>query len=82
VVAEGVEPIKLRRILTEMGCDELQGFLFAQPMAAQDLLHWALEARNSDEDAFRSTQDVHPVDGDPRLRRTPAATTATAVSAH
>ena len=69
VVAEGVETIKQRRILTEMGCDELQGFLFAQPMTGNDLLQWALDARNSDEDAFRSSLYVHPDDADARLQR-------------
>ena len=69
VVAEGVETVKQRRILTDMGCDELQGFLFAQPMTAGDLLQWALDARNNDEDAFRSSLYVHPGDGDPRLKR-------------
>jgi diguanylate cyclase len=69
VVAEGVETPKQRRILTDMGCDELQGFLFAQPMTAGDLLQWALDARNNDEDAFRSSLYVSPGDVDPRLRR-------------
>jgi diguanylate cyclase len=69
VVAEGVETVKQRRILTELGCDELQGYLFAQPMSAEDLLQWALDARNNDEDAFRSSLYVHPGDADPRLRR-------------
>jgi diguanylate cyclase len=78
VVAEGVETIKQRRILTEMGCDELQGFLFAQPMAAADLLQWAIDARDSDEDAFRSSLYVSPGEGDPRLRRK----TTPPVSAH
>jgi diguanylate cyclase len=41
VVAEGVETIKQRRILTEMGCDELQGYLFARPMTATALALWA-----------------------------------------
>jgi diguanylate cyclase len=78
VVAEGVETIKQRRILTEMGCDELQGFLFAQPMAPADLLQWAIDARDSDEDAFRSSLYVHAGDADPRLRRK----TKPPVSAH
>ncbi len=55
VVAEGVESIRQRRILTEMHCDELQGYLFAHPMAPGDLLEWALEARNRDESAFRAS---------------------------
>ena len=55
VVAEGVETVRQRRILTEMGCDELQGYLFAHPMSAEDLLQWALDARHGDEQAFRSS---------------------------
>ncbi len=41
VVAEGVETEGQRDILVRMGCDELQGFLFARPMPAPDLLRWA-----------------------------------------
>lgn len=55
VVAEGVETMRQRRILTEMHCDELQGYLFAHPMAPGDLLEWALDARNRDESAFRAS---------------------------
>ena len=76
VVAEGVETIKQRRILTEMGCDELQGFLFAHPMAPADLLQWAIDARDSDEDAFRSSLYVSPGEADPRLRRKSIAPTS------
>jgi diguanylate cyclase (GGDEF)-like protein len=78
VVAEGVETIKQRRILTELGCDELQGYLFARPMTGGDLLQWALDARNNDEDAFRSSLYVHPGEADPRLKRRVAAP----ISAH
>ena len=42
VVAEGVETQGQRDILLGFGCDELQGFLFARPMPAADLLQWAL----------------------------------------
>ncbi|MFL6655886.1 MAG: putative bifunctional diguanylate cyclase/phosphodiesterase [Sulfurifustis sp.] len=35
VVAEGVETLEQRRFLTERSCDELQGFLFARPAAAE-----------------------------------------------
>jgi EAL domain-containing protein (putative c-di-GMP-specific phosphodiesterase class I) len=42
VVAEGVETPGQRDILQAFGCDELQGFLFARPMPAADLLQWAI----------------------------------------
>ncbi len=45
VVAEGVENPRQHQILAEMGCDELQGFLFARPMTARALLLWALGDR-------------------------------------
>jgi predicted signal transduction protein with EAL and GGDEF domain len=41
VVAEGVETEGQRDILLELGCDELQGYLFARPMPAAQLLEWA-----------------------------------------
>jgi diguanylate cyclase (GGDEF)-like protein len=43
VVAEGVENPRQQQILVEMGCDELQGYLFAKPMPARSLLLWALD---------------------------------------
>ncbi len=41
VVAEGVETEAQRDILVRMGCDELQGYLFARPMSASALALWA-----------------------------------------
>jgi len=41
VVAEGVETEAQRDILVRMGCDELQGYLFARPMSAVALSLWA-----------------------------------------
>jgi diguanylate cyclase (GGDEF)-like protein len=41
VVAEGVETDAQYRILREMGCNQVQGFLFARPMAADALAQWA-----------------------------------------
>lgn len=41
VVAEGVETEGQRDILLDLGCDELQGYLFARPMPANQLLDWA-----------------------------------------
>jgi EAL domain-containing protein (putative c-di-GMP-specific phosphodiesterase class I) len=34
VVAEGVETVAERDVLTELGCDLFQGFLFARPASA------------------------------------------------
>ena len=37
VVAEGVETMEQREILTQLGCEELQGFFFSRPRAANEL---------------------------------------------
>jgi len=42
VVAEGVETEEQQLILRQLGCHELQGFLFAKPMSAGTLAHWAM----------------------------------------
>jgi EAL domain-containing protein (putative c-di-GMP-specific phosphodiesterase class I) len=41
VVAEGVETVAQRDRLVALGCDELQGYLFAKPMSAKALALWA-----------------------------------------
>ena len=41
VVAEGVETEGQRAVLAELDCDELQGYLFAKPMRADDVAGWA-----------------------------------------
>jgi len=41
VVAEGVETTAQRDALVTLGCDELQGYLFAKPMSAKALCTWA-----------------------------------------
>lgn len=40
VLAEGVEKKSQLDILAELGCDSYQGYLFAQPMAPDDLITW------------------------------------------
>ena len=40
VVAEGVENVGQRDLLIAQGCDELQGYFFARPMAAEALMAW------------------------------------------
>lgn len=42
VVAEGVETLGQRDLLVRMGCNELQGFLFALPMPAYELEQMAM----------------------------------------
>ncbi len=42
VVAEGVESDAQYQILRQLGCVELQGFVFAKPMAAKMLYLWAM----------------------------------------
>jgi len=40
VVAEGVETVAQRRFLEALGCEVLQGYLFAEAMAPADLTAW------------------------------------------
>lgn len=40
VLAEGVETEAERQWLKAQGCDAIQGFLLAKPMASADLVHW------------------------------------------
>lgn len=54
VVAEGVENQRQQQVLVAMGCDELQGYLFARPMSARALLLWALGA-NGDAPRFKAS---------------------------
>ena len=55
VVAEGVENERQQRILIELGCDELQGFLFAKPMTARALLLWAMDDRKEEAQHFATS---------------------------
>jgi len=40
VVAEGVESVDVMDMLTDMGCEEAQGYLFAKPLTAQQFADW------------------------------------------
>ena len=48
VVAEGVETAGQRDVLLALGCDELQGYYFARPMAAATLLDWTAGRKPAD----------------------------------
>jgi len=55
VVAEGVETEQQQVILRQLGCDELQGYLFAKPMSANALLLWAMNDDGPRPLAFRDS---------------------------
>ena len=42
-VAEGIETPEQQRFLQQLGCDILQGYLFARPMSAAQLQTWCLQ---------------------------------------
>ena len=55
VVAEGVETMAQCELLVGMGCDELQGYLFARPICAAELERLALEAKGPGRVGFRDS---------------------------
>jgi diguanylate cyclase len=59
VVAEGVETAGQRDVLTGLDCDELQGFLFAKPMRAHEVLPWiAARSAEAADEAARISADA------------------------
>jgi diguanylate cyclase (GGDEF)-like protein len=48
IVAEAVETVAQADILRAMGCDTVQGFVFAEAMFEQEFLAWISNARGSD----------------------------------
>jgi EAL domain-containing protein (putative c-di-GMP-specific phosphodiesterase class I) len=61
VVAEGVETVGQRDVLAGLDCDELQGYLFARPMRAPEVLPW-IAARRA-ESARKAAALAEPVPG-------------------
>ena len=55
VVAEGVETEAQNQILRSLGCDELQGYLFAKPMSAKALALWAMDDQGPRSLVFRDS---------------------------
>ena len=53
VVAEGVENEAQRDLLVRLGCNELQGYLFARPMSARAIAIWASDAPAALAQSFR-----------------------------
>lgn len=65
-VAEGVEEEVTREMLAEMGCDELQGFLFAKPLSANSLETWLAKTsfvvdHNLDYSSVKSMDSLPPI---------------------
>jgi EAL domain-containing protein (putative c-di-GMP-specific phosphodiesterase class I) len=67
VVAAGVETIAQRDLAVHLGCDELQGYLFAKPMSARAVIIWAADAPSALAQTFRPTafKDTQPLDALP-----------------
>lgn len=55
VIAEGVETVGQSDILVEMGCDEMQGFLFSMPITAGELQNLAMLRHSDDGGNFRNS---------------------------
>jgi EAL domain-containing protein (putative c-di-GMP-specific phosphodiesterase class I)/GGDEF domain-containing protein len=52
VVAEGVEDEATLSLLMEMGCDQIQGYIFAKAMGLQELRIWAARFREESEQSI------------------------------
>jgi diguanylate cyclase (GGDEF)-like protein len=48
IIAEAVETVAQADILRAMGCDTVQGYVFAEPMFERDFLAWTSNARGRD----------------------------------
>jgi EAL domain-containing protein (putative c-di-GMP-specific phosphodiesterase class I) len=48
IVAEAVETVAQADMLRAMGCDTVQGYVFAAPMAEDEFLAWTSKGRGAD----------------------------------
>ncbi|WBA09994.1 putative bifunctional diguanylate cyclase/phosphodiesterase [Salinivibrio kushneri] len=55
VVAEGVEEVSQQQVLQTIGCDQVQGFLYAKPLTVTDFEHILSQGRCVMEPAFSPT---------------------------
>lgn len=46
IVVEGIETAEMERVLTEMGCDYLQGYLYSKPVSESDYLEFLRQNNN------------------------------------
>lgn len=67
VVAEGIENEAQRDQAVHVGCDDLQGYLFARPMSARAVAIWAVDASRNLAQTLRPSQfkDTLPKDEQP-----------------
>ncbi|HEY0000767.1 MAG TPA: EAL domain-containing protein [Actinoplanes sp.] len=67
VVAEGVETTETRTVLTDLGCNMVQGYLLARPMPGDQLEHWyAGQVRlHADADAKALADEKSVVEAEP-----------------
>ena len=57
IVAEGVETDEQMRLLTELGCTHLQGYLFSEPKPAAAFEHLSMRSSGETEPAYGSELD-------------------------
>lgn len=67
VVAEGIENEAQRDQAIRLGCDDLQGYLFAKPMSARAVAIWSADASRNLAQTLRPSQfkDTLPLDASP-----------------
>lgn len=67
LVAQGVESEPQRALAVQLGCDELQGYLFAKPMSARAVAIWAADAATTLAQTFKPSafKDTQPMPTQP-----------------